>query len=375
MANNRLHYPCQRVGISPPGGSSKTYQTIRGLQSVGTTLDFSLEQVFELGRLQIYENIEGIPNVEATTEKVLDGYCPVYVLATQSDDNGSAPASSSLIARSDGVCNMAISLFPETQDVATGTPPVQVEMSGLYISNVSYAVSTEGNATESCTLVGNNRVWVIGGETGNFVGYDTTEGTFGDGNVWSGTGLQPRSINGSGGVNRREDVVFGSGTSVSVLPRDIPGVTEYGISGLNMLSNGKYGVHVQDWNVSADFGREDIFELGQRANYYRFVSFPVEVTNTISVISTSGDLVSATENGIYGDDSGCGSRYNLMDQRIKLVMCEGLVVDCGSKNKLSNVSVSGGGTDGGNQTVEYTYINYNDFDVKHPQDPVVALRP
>lgn len=47
MANNRIWYACQKAGIAPNGSTS--YQVIHGLQSLGITTNFQLEQVFELG--------------------------------------------------------------------------------------------------------------------------------------------------------------------------------------------------------------------------------------------------------------------------------------------------------------------------------------
>ena len=374
MANKRIFYAVQRAGIAPI--NSNQYATMRGLQTLGVTTTFNLEQVFEVGQLAVYENIEGIPDAEVQTEKVLDGYSPVYLLATQADDAGAAPTASTLVGRSQGICRLAIAIYEETQSYAEGTPGAEVHMSGLYISSVGYSVSTEGNASESCTLVGNNKVWVIGGDTGSMTGYDTTPAVW-LGTPWSGGTVDPKSITGSGGVNRREDVTFGSGLNVSLLPTNLPGVTLNGSSGLNLLAGGVYGVHVQSWNINCDLGREELFELGRQGTYYRYVNFPVEVTNEISVISVSGDMISGTEDGLYDTGTGgpCGTRYNLTDNKIKLVMCEGLVIDCGSKNKLSSVGVSGGDAGGGNVEVTYSYTNFNDFDVKHPSDPVVALRP
>ena len=375
MANKRIFYACQKAGIAPL--DSNSYATIRGLQTLGITTTFNLEQVFEIGQLDIYENIEGVPDVEVQTEKVLDGYAPVYLLATAEDDTNTPASASTLSGRSQGICKMAVAIYDETNQYAEGTVGTEVHMSGLYVSSVGYAVSVEGNATESCTLVGNNKVWVLGGDTGNFVGYDLTQASWLNDTPWSGGQADPKAITGSGGVNRREDVIFGSGSSVSLLPLNIPGVTAGGACvGYNLLSGGAYGVHIQSWNISTDLGREELFELGRKGTYYRYVNFPVEVTNEITVISVSGDLISATEEGIYDSGVGsCGNRYNIQDQCIKLVMCEGLIVDCGSKNKLSSVAVSGGGAGEGNVEVTYSYSNFNAFDVKHPSDPVEALRP
>lgn len=370
MANNRIFYAVQRAGISTI--DSVDFSTIRGLQTIGTTTTFSLEQAFEIGQLQIYENIEGIPDVEVTIEKVLDGYSPVYLMATQADINETPPTSATLVGRSQGICKMAISTYDETNQYALGTPGAEVHMSGLYVSSVGYSVTVNDNATESCSLVGNNKVWVIGGDTGNFVGYDTTPANWLD-SPWTGGDESPKSINGSGGVNRREDILFGdNGTLYSVLPTNIPGITS---EGYNVHDGNSFPAHIQSWDINCNLGREQLFELGSRATYYRYATFPVEVTNEISVISVSGDLISATEEGIYGSDEGCGNRNNLTDQSIVLRMCEGLVVDCGEKNKLSSVSVTGGDAGGGNVEVTYSYSNFNDFTVQHSSDPVEALQP
>ena len=67
MANNRIFYACQLVGISKMGDVDNITEA-HGVQSIGITTNFNLEQAFELGQIQIYENIEGLPDVEVTME-------------------------------------------------------------------------------------------------------------------------------------------------------------------------------------------------------------------------------------------------------------------------------------------------------------------
>jgi hypothetical protein len=363
-ANKRVFYAIHKAGVAPIG--STTYQTIHGLQSIGITTTFNLEQVFELGQLAVYENIEGIPDVEVTTEKLLDGYCPVYLLTTQSDESGVAPPTATLVGRSNSQCIIGMGIYPDEQSSSSGVPVSEVHMSGLFISSFGYEVSVDGNAMESATLVGNNKIWV--GTNGE------TNGTFDDGTHWDGTSSitdntdQPYSISTSGGVNRREDILFGSGVLNSWLPGDIPGLSLSGGKYWNTLSGGEYGAHFQRVGVSVDLGREDMFELGQRAAYHKYVNFPVEVTSEYGIISVSGDMVSALENGL-------SNGLNLTDRSAKIFMREGLQIDLGERNKLSSVGMSGGDTGGGNQEISYTYTNFNDCTVQHPQDVVVALRP
>jgi hypothetical protein len=366
VANNRIFYASKRAGIAPHG--SLSYTTLRGLQSIGMTTTFNLEQVFEIGQLAIYENIEGIPDVQLEMEKVLDGFAPLYTLATQD------AVGPSLTGRSTAQCHVAVSIYPDTNDSATGaTPEAEVQMSGMFVNSISVAVSVDANATESLTLVGNDKVWVGLVATANNVTY------LDDPFVNNDDG--PQSISGSGGVNRREDVLFvypggfGPGTDVNgaasgdgtVLPIELPGISASGTNDKD--SDGIYGAHIQSFSVSTELGREDLFELGRRGNYHRFVNFPTEVTTEIGMISVSGDLISATEDGLNAGTGACPVGTNLNDQTIRLHMCEGLQLDLGTKNKLSTVGVTGGDAGGGNEEISYSYSNFNDFSLYHVSDP------
>src|SRR3990167_334859 len=214
MANRRLFYAVYRAGIAPMGDPNFT--TVRGLQSVGMTTTFNLEQAFEVGQLEIYENIEGNPDVQVTTEKLLDGYCPVYLLATQQSGAGGS-TSASLTGRSTARCTLGMQIFSDTVNSAsdvTYTPGASVNVSGLYVSSVAYNMPVNGNCTESITLVGNNKAWGVGDAL-----------TFAD-DPFADNDDQPLAIGGSGGVNRREDVLLGA--TGSLFPSELPGVVSLG---------------------------------------------------------------------------------------------------------------------------------------------------
>ena len=68
MANNRVFYACEAVGIAVEGGDVSSATEVRGLQSVGINTTFNLTQVFEIGMLGLYQNIEGVADVEVTLE-------------------------------------------------------------------------------------------------------------------------------------------------------------------------------------------------------------------------------------------------------------------------------------------------------------------
>jgi len=344
MANKRVFYAVQQVGVSKCG--ENTFTSIHGLQSVGINTRFNLEQVFEIGQLAIYENIEAIPDVEVTLEKVLDGYPPIYLLAT----NGAATAS--LTGRSNVKSTIGLSIYSDVQDSASGTPLSQCTMSGMYISNVSYNIQVQGNATESVTAVGNNKVW---DNTFTASAFDNND--------------SPQAISGSGGTQQRQDILFGASDttnpSKTLLPIDIPGITS---SGTNEQGNDGFGAHVQSVRVSCNLGREQLFELGRRGPFHRFVTFPIEVQCDIEVMASEyGDDVTALED----------AESNLSDRKIYIMMHEGLELDLGTRNRLQQVTYGGAnaGQNGGNASCTYSYRNFNDLSVYHPKDPTTALRP
>ena len=66
MANNRIFYACQAVVLMQMGYTPSAGGVIKGLQSVGMSSNFTLEQVFEAGQLSIYENLEDVADIEVT---------------------------------------------------------------------------------------------------------------------------------------------------------------------------------------------------------------------------------------------------------------------------------------------------------------------
>jgi len=58
---------------------------------------------------------------------------------------------------------------------------------------------------------------------------------------------------------------------------------------------------VQSWKISEDLGREELFELGREGPYYKYVSFPVEIKEDITLEGV--DCSQFIPNGIthYGE--------------------------------------------------------------------------
>ena len=326
--NNRIFYACQAVNIvSSTGGSVGAGGTVRGVQSVGMSANFTLDQVFEMGQLEIYENIEDVADIEVTLEKVIDGDKFIWEFASNN------LCRSTLAGAAKNRCDVYLAIYDDATDNATGTPRNVCYNSGMYTSSVSYSYSVDGSATESVTLVGNDRFWnAERGATSKYgtpaTGFDTDEP--------------------ADNVQRRVNVDLENGSTA--LP---PIVTSQMNPDTPDDEDGRGGsYHIQSISVSADFGQENILELGRFGPYARYATFPIEVTTEFEVISTSGDLQNVSGNGT-----------NLTNNTIKILDQAGTVIDCGAKNKLSSVSYSGADTGGGNATVSYSFSNFNNLTV------------
>ena len=329
MSQNRIFYACQAVAITTMGRGNDIAgaDIVRGLQTVGMSSTFSLDQVFEMGQIEIYENIEDVADVEVTLEKVIDGYRFIWDLAS----NGQCKTD--LVAASKNRCDVFLAIFDDGLSHATGVPKNVCWNSGMYTSSVSYSYSVDGSATESVTLVGNDRMWnTVEGDAGR----DANEGWKADrtATIFDGDDA-PLS-----GVVRRVDV--------DILNSTLPGIVTSQMSYPAEAGTRSKGAHIQSITVSTDMSQDNITELGRFGPYARYATFPIEVTAEFEVIATSGDLVSVS-----------GSTTNLTDQTITIKDTAGTEIALGAANKLSNVSYSGGDTGGGNSTVSYLFSNFN----------------
>jgi len=392
MPNNRIFYAIHSVGLKENGTTptnevvpiiagvdvapSGRWEMARGVQSVGMTTTFNFEQVFELGQIEIYEYVELEPEVEFTVERVLDGTKPIYFMTT------GPRGTSTLVARTASYkVDVAVPVYPDSQTRATGLPISMVYGSGMYLSSVTYTFPVDGNFTESITLVGNDKIWsdfelagdpypttlsrptgvggiILGTSTISDNGSDQTQLGFPSGvlapspggiGAFTIAGGENALVIGSG-VQRRESFDLTN----SRLPTEIPGVSASGTLG-GLVE------HIQTVTVSTDLGREDIFELGRKRPFFKFVTYPIEVTCAIEAITSQGDLIDA----ISTEPAACVRSQSTSDQEIILVLCEGLNINLGTRNRLQSVDWGGGEAGGDNVTVTYNYSNFNDFTITH----------
>ena len=331
---NRIFYAVQQVSIGPDALGQ--YQVVKGVQSVSMTTTFNLEQAFELGQLEIYENIEGVPNIEMTVNRLLDGNALLYVLAsaTQNSDAYSRADDINLASSNESILKLGIWDEASYSNAQNGVAPTnEVSISGAVMSSVSYTFGVDGNFTEEVSFTATDKAW---GNTSCTVAAAWADDL--QNGVFAGTDVPQYA----GGVQRRQYF----DTTGSTIPTIIP----EGSSRLQSVS------------VSADFGREDLFQLGDKGPYAKVATFPLEVSCSIEVISSGGDQINAVSSGCTAV-ANCASLNQLTDQTIVIKTCDGTVLDLGAKNKLSSVSYGGGDAGGGNVTTTFDYVTYNKLSV------------
>jgi len=351
MATNRIFYAVQAVGIQPD--DTGTIHWMHGMQSVGITTNFNLEQVFELGQLALYQNIENIAEIEVTTEKVLDGYDTTYLTAASSGNQ-------SIVAASNQKAGIYLIVYPDTNSASTGVGfNGLVYCSGMRPSNVTYTFPVEGNSTESVTFVGNQKVWSDRSTDPSGLFPQINSSYVGTGTYNNGVLYYPSGVNASySGINETgvpDSPVAGTNNIGTVFRR------QHFVSGSSTIPtevlNATNGVvsKIQTITLTADIGRENIFELGRFLPYVKYANFPVSITCDFEVISTSGDRMSTS-----------GEAYSLSDRQIYLYFdnkVKNISFDLGSRNKLTSVNYTGGDTGGGNATMTFSYQGFNAFKV------------
>jgi hypothetical protein len=379
-SNKRVIYANQAVAIRPTGIASSSIAgtfVAKGVQEIGISTNFNNTPYFEIGQLEIYEDVEELPDVQVTISKSLDGRPLLYHLATS---NGANTPNPTLAGRQNNQCILTLGIFADTSDYATGTPPSIVECSGLFPSSLSYSFPVNGTFTESITLVGNDKLWKNDADITNAT--DLTRRNllqFGLGNNFNSdtptTGVAPW-ISGAAyaisftGNQKRQHLNFtpwsfyttksidtngmAADPFCTILPPDVDGISS---SGTNDKSDGQnFDAHIQSISISTSLGRNQLDELGRRGPYHRFINFPVEVTCSIQTITSSGDMISATEGGVRSSSTAaCDTQTNLSNRTIRVATCHREVIYLGTKNKLTSVEHAGGGVGGENVTTTYNY--------------------
>jgi hypothetical protein len=344
---DRIFYAVQAVGMGSTGAVPQTgaggtivsttfnhasFKWMHGVQSAGFSTTFNVDNLFEYGQLQIYQFVDEVPDIEVTLEKVLDGYPGLYLMSVGQDGTGN------VIEAAKNACNVYLAIYPDSftytgSGGGTGAANSLLFCSGMRVSNVSYTFGVDGNFTESVTLQGNDKKWYTpSSASGEWVlPFNNTD--------------EPVA----GLVAKRQAIEFDA--NKTVLPTEVSS---------NVRDNNG---NIQTISISADFGRENNFELGRYRPYTKFTTLPLQVTCDFEVLSLSGDIVDATSDAprgtgynrqivVYADIAGSSNPTTGVYK-----------IDLGSGCRLTSVNYTGGDTGGGNATVTYSYTVFNKFSV------------
>lgn len=355
--NNRIFYATQLILLNPQnsdgslvkgGFGSPTWYSPRGVQSLGITTNFNLTEVFTIGQLEVYDQPEDLPDVEVTMTKVFDGTPLLYTICMDGASTGgvndfTGSDNAALTEVGNNRVNVQVGLYPDTQISATGTPDNFISMSGMYVSSFTYTFGVDDNFTEDITLVGNHKVWNATA--------DTLFATFG--------GLNSTNVFGADGSDEyRSSVQTARRMNIDVANSSFP--------------TGEGGIHApngdlpyfQSVTLSSDLGREEIRQLGRFDPYYRYITFPTEVTSEFEVVASEGDLLDASD---FAGEDACSSTFTqLSDLPISIKVCgrDGYAIfDLGNKNKITSVNYGGGDAGGDNVAITYSFRNFNSFKI------------
>lgn len=357
IAPNRVIYSMEQGGFAPQGTTD--FVEIHGLRSIGSNVGLNKTALYELGQRLKYASIEEVPEIELTLEKQCDGTPLLWHQATV------GCSAQTLEARALTQNDFCVSIFDESAGRATGTPVAELHVSKVVPTQSTINVQLDGPVTENLTLSGIERTWVdvAGGGSATFAGKFAT-----------GTDVAPNVLQGS---SVAWDALTGSPTGVdsngmsvawqTVLPREIRGISATGVNPAD-ANNAPYRVvPVQSIQVSANLGRDQLRQLGNKFPYQRSLQYPIEVTTEIEVLDRGGDFISVT---IAGGTNGAPAGRNTAYQTIRLVFADGTRVDTGVRNELTGFVRQGGDAQqgGSNATVRYTYTG-DSYEVYSPVDP------
>lgn len=342
--SNRVYYAVQRAVLcrsntdgsndfATSGGYPGAFSSL--IQSVGVSTSLDYEQLFELGRLQIFNNIEGIPSVEITVERAL---------AVYNSNAPNTPADIDAVYASGTLWNMAggsvtaaggkrFNLMMEVSDDVTLSREKFVYCTGLYMNNYTLNFNLEGASTESATFVGNHIDW-------NGTSTDLTAKSVALTQLDSlTTKHRIAPFSGNADVTGADNAQQGG---ASIIDRS----TFTSASGIGLT-------RLQSVTFSVSMDREDLLALGSKTPYYKAANFPVETTLEIEYYADKDDNgVDIEQNKI---DAGCdvGSTINNAD-----VKAGNRTFTFGTMN-WTGTSYSGGDAGGGNATITYSYQGFN----------------
>lgn len=374
----RTYYASQAVGLYPFGFLSEganfsdqsdiatvagvTYKQhlLDGVQSVGFSSNVEFEQIFELGHLQIFENIEGSPSCEATLERALPvrSKCLLEMFCASGADYG---VNMSRFGNDTGLSiRLGVNADGGVMTNIGNSSTINrygIQLDG-FTSSYSISAQTDGAVTESLGVAGINLFVIPSGTSSN------------------AKIPQPGTSNPSG-VFRRQDTFV---TNRSIKTDNT----------VDALGDDDYYSRVQSASINVDIGREDLLEMGRKGPYIRYASFPVEVTAEVEyavdttkedgdhVMDVGGIMTRITSDTECDITAGKGSLFEIRGSRRLGSTCQTTGNDAHKKlntgagtvptfavgisgAKLQSQNWSGGDTGGGVVTISESYTAFNNI--------------
>ena len=360
---NRLYWAITALGVADDGAirisgispaqddmaaSAKQAEYVPGVQSVGITTTFNLEQVFQLGQLSLYQDYEEVPDIEITVERVIDSFDLLY--------NRGMGGHGGVIELQNNKKTLVFQVGHDSDnnlgDMDATVKNTYIICTGMYVSSASFSFPTDGNFTESITFVGNNKRFLQQSATGEKIKNLPTATA-----LKRARPLDAVSTDTVVGVKRRQHFVnMTQPSGLKSTSWTIGTDTYYGVA--NDIG---HDARVTNLTISADFGRENINILGQKDPFLRFVSLPFEVTTEIEVLSSGMDVnalsfeVNTKQRGINVEVAGADKTGSVGKNH---------TFSLGNDNTLTSVAYGGGSTGGENSTMTYSYRNFNQLVVR-----------
>jgi hypothetical protein len=421
--NKRIAYFCQglfwKAAANTENPALSTFAQLRGVQSIGVTPTQDITDIRDLGKSQSLGRLYGKPNIEITIERVLpfDGSDPrFYNIGTSPAyathyfpkhfgmDTWSANVLSEYDLRLVYSADDALPIVDEMPSGKTTDSLTQADFDaqgpGIHtgsdrdgnmlayydfkyclLTNISYSISLEGPITESLTFIAKVQKRYNGGDT------NTPKPS-------------PRT-----NLLRRQhyNSEVGGETELGQLPKELDEIVEdYNDKllqsiDINVAVNYEQLTDMGYWRGSPDSKFNDL-------NKFTHVTLPVEITTSFTIaarremqrhilmrdtnfMGSPGDTVS---NGtqhipdrdicipliVQGIQKSAGPMAGSPIPQAGTLPKKYIFWDLGAKNYLTDISITGGDTGGGNVEMTFEYKNdYNDYFPYGPTETRTTLTP
>ena len=389
--NDRIFYACQAVMFeasntesdptNPSGGAGEP-SFLTGVSSVGVNTNTPSESLIDVGRFQQKFHYYGQQEIEITIERVIDPasdlfytsegaygaskYSSLHLLA---QDNlgvqGSEDADDKILRHYHITLLYGADQYSRLGSNTSAGGDANKVLSTVYpdclLTNISYTMSVDGPVTESITLV-------------------TKSSTYSSSILLTAYNLPTKSAIQSGNTIKRDNFDFTSGDSL--LPEEVTTMFDLSttLEGTKVLGINSIDINIGiEYNELPDVGRWRGSATQKEQNRWRFINLPIQITagftgtarqqypasmpNRAALFSAADgsearipDLPVA-QGGKYDEWTKVDRKIRLSAKTFPAGLTKYFIWDLGERNYLTDISISGGDTGGGNVETTMTYQN------------------